>query len=349
MSTQCVDILSRSEPIAARPLVSILVPVYNVADYIEACVTSIMSQIDGDDIELILLDDASTDASFALCQMLCQKYGSVITLMRHDENQGQSAARNRLLSESRGQYLWFIDSDDMILPGALADLRDIIITHAPEIIMCDYLHNGRVCASFAGKAHGLENDGEALVQGIFASRKMHIWTKISRRELWADNLRFPVGRAFEDVALTPWLHLKAKSYYYCARPWVFYRSHSASIMAQISRTKGVFDDQRNDDLAMALSGYNYDFHKQFPNPSAETLYATAHFCAKEFTKIVLRLIRNRVGQDSWHTISSKLCRYKGLMQDCSPLSFDQLSDEYLRRRMMMRWCEMKICLQLARQ
>ncbi len=338
-----------NEVSSLTPLLSILLPVYNVADYLDECVESIISQIDGDDIEVILLDDASTDNSHLLCEALCQKHGPVITLLRHSHNQGLSAARNTLLAASRGKYLWFIDSDDAILPGAIAGLRKVLIAHAPDIVMCDYVQDGRVYASFEGKAYSLECDGEALVRGVFASRKMQIWTKISLRALWAGDLQFSVGKCFEDISLTPWLYLKAKSYYYCPKPWVFYRTRADSIMGKISQTKAVFDDHKNDDLASALSGYRHDFGQQFPNPNPETLYFMAHFCAKEFTKITYRLVTSRTGRDAWKLISAKLNRYHITMQDCSPLSFDDLNREYLRRLKIGRWLITKLCMRLARQ
>jgi glycosyltransferase involved in cell wall biosynthesis len=331
------------------PLLSILLPVYNVADYLDECVQSIISQIDADDIEVILLDDASTDTSHALCQTLCQKHGAVMTLLRHSHNQGLSAARNSLLAAARGKYLWFIDSDDAFLPGAIADLRKLLTTHAPDIVMCDYIQDRRPYASFHGKEYSLECDGEALVRGVFTSRKMQIWTKISLRSLWADGLQFPVGKCFEDIALTPWLYLRAKSYYYWPKPWIFYRTRTDSIMGKLSQTRGVFDDHKNDDLASALAGYRDAFVQKFPNPSPETLYFMAHFCAKEFTKIAYRLITSRIGRDDWKLLSGKLNRYRKMTQDCSPLSFDDLNREYLRRRKIGRWMITKLCLRLARQ
>ena len=327
---------------------SILLPVYNVVDYLHECIESIVTQIDHDDIEIILLDDASTDGSHKLCKNLVQSYGSIITLLAHQENRGLSAARNSLLAAAKGDYIWFVDSDDVVLPDAITHLLAVITAHKPDIILCDYNHRGQSHSAFLGRSRNLETDCEALIRGVFSSRKMHIWSKISRRTLWGDDLIFPVGKCFEDIAVTPWLLLRARNFYYAAEPWIFYRDRSESIMRKLSGTPSLFDDQKNDDLATALTGFTIDFRTLFKHPDPETLYCIAHFCGKEFTKICHRLLSRRIGRDDWASIVAKLARYQGMAEACSPLSFNALMLEYRRRRHVIGWLVMWLCLRLAK-
>lgn len=98
--------------------ISVIVPVYNVEKYLEACVQSIWAQ-DFQDFELILVEDASTDGSLALCRRLQKASGGKIQLLAHPKNRGLSAARNTGIDAAIGKYITFVDSDDMLCPNAL--------------------------------------------------------------------------------------------------------------------------------------------------------------------------------------------------------------------------------------
>lgn len=91
---------------------SIIVPVYNVANYLEACLSSIIQQTYSD-FEVLLVNDGSTDASLQICQRFKEKYAEKIQLLTQ-ENQGVSAARNAALNQARGKYIVFIDADDTV-------------------------------------------------------------------------------------------------------------------------------------------------------------------------------------------------------------------------------------------
>ena len=121
------------------PWLSILVPVYNVQPYLRECLASVVEQLDGDDgVQILLLDDCSTDGSEALMQELARRWPDRLQLLRHERNSGLSAARNTMIDAARGEYLWFLDSDDKLLPGAIASLRAIVQAHAPDVVLCDF-------------------------------------------------------------------------------------------------------------------------------------------------------------------------------------------------------------------
>ncbi len=96
------------------PLLSVIIPVYNAADRLSACVDSILSQAPAD-TQLILVDDGSTDESFDICNRLAKEDPRVKVI--HQTNTGASAARNRGLREARGRYIQFVDADDELAPG----------------------------------------------------------------------------------------------------------------------------------------------------------------------------------------------------------------------------------------
>ncbi len=99
---------------------SLILPVYNVAPYLERCLLSILSQ-DLSGCEIILVDDGATDASPAICDDYASRYQEIKVI--HQPNGGLASARNTGLQAASGRYVWFIDSDDWIVPDALSVLR----------------------------------------------------------------------------------------------------------------------------------------------------------------------------------------------------------------------------------
>ena len=98
-----------------RPMVSIIVPIYNAEQYLRRCVDSILNQ-EYTDYELLLVNDGSTDASGDICEEYGDRDPRVIVIQK--ENTGVSDSRNRALDRARGKYLQFLDSDDWITPDA---------------------------------------------------------------------------------------------------------------------------------------------------------------------------------------------------------------------------------------
>jgi glycosyltransferase involved in cell wall biosynthesis len=309
---------------------SILVPVYNVEAHLQQCVLSIMSQID-DGVEVILLDDLSTDNSLALAERLAREFPQ-IRVLNHLHNQGPSAARNNLLEAAQGTYVWFVDSDDYLYPGAIGALRQVVTRHAPDLVLCDYKkHRLFRTKAFYGPAKRLAHDPRALVRGVFKSRKMYIWLKIAKREIWGTDIRFPVGKVFEDISTMPLLLLRANSYFYVPKPWLFYRAHVSSIMGGIKRIPGFFDEAKHQDLASALSGFKEKLQSRLGASYRSVDYAIADFCAKEFTKTGVRLVKARRNTDATGSISPILHNALRELENSSPLPMHELQVEYAKR------------------
>lgn len=329
---------------------SILVPVYNVEHYLADCIHSIARQATGDPgIEIIMAEDVSTDGSRAVAEKLCGQYPGQIQLVYQDSNQGLSAARNRLLDEAQGEYVWFVDSDDYLLEGVIEQLRRILAQHRPDIVLCDYRKGWFIPKkSFFGPTKKLSDDVGQLVTGVFRSRKMYSWLKISRRSLWGDCLRFPVGRMFEDIATTPRLLLRASSFYYAPKPWLHYRQRPGSIMGSVRRQPDVFDESKHRDMSQALVGFKELLPEHLPKRSASADYHLADFCAKEFTKTGSRMMRAQRNKGGKAAMSGPIESYLVEWQACSPIAFEQLVFEYAKRLKFIRYANLKYYLHLAK-
>ena len=105
------------------PYFSIVMPMYNVERYLKICVKSVLQQT-FQDFEIVIVDDASTDNSYKICQELFSG-NEKVRLLRNEKNLGQGPTRNAAIKNSRGEYIVFVDSDDAILPDALEKLGRI--------------------------------------------------------------------------------------------------------------------------------------------------------------------------------------------------------------------------------
>ncbi len=119
------------------PLVSVIVPVYQAQDYIEACVNSLLKQ-DYDNLEIILVDDGSTDNSLSKCQTYATISQKIVVLKQ--ANQGASVARNKGLEYCHGQYVFFMDADDRIVKNAISSMVEVM-KKANDLVFFDYFKN----------------------------------------------------------------------------------------------------------------------------------------------------------------------------------------------------------------
>ena len=121
-------------------MISIIVPVYNVENYLEECLDSIKNQT-YTDIEVILVNDGSTDNSQAICEKYCKQDPRFHLI--NQENQGQSVARNRGVKESVGKFIMFVDSDDVIKRDMLQQLMKYMDTGI-DIVECDFTEDKEI-------------------------------------------------------------------------------------------------------------------------------------------------------------------------------------------------------------
>ncbi|MDE7274151.1 MAG: glycosyltransferase [Lachnospiraceae bacterium] len=216
-----------------RPLISIIVPVYNVEPYLPRCVDSILAQTYGN-IEVILVNDGSTDSSGKLCEDYARRDTRIHTI--HKANEGLADARNQGIRASAGVYCSFVDSDDYIAEDCIAYLYHMARENCAQIAVCGYQKVDTQKGYTDGRIRRKKNDTDKAVRvydscqaleallyqrGIIASA----WGRLFQKELFSE-LAFPKGRQHEDVAVMYRLFEHAgtiaigdaKKYYYRQRP-----------------------------------------------------------------------------------------------------------------------------------
>ena len=334
-----------TSPASSGPFwLSVLIPVYKVEAYLDQCLSSIIEQADAG-VEIIACDDASPDGSGAIAQRYVDAHPQQVRMIRHAQNSGLSAARNSMLEVAQGDFVWFIDSDDWLRPGAIAAVAEVVRAHNPDVIGCDYRRKNVLKSGFSGPKGQLLTDRDQFLGGICASRKMYAWLKISRRMLWDDGLRFPVGRVFEDAAVTPWLALAARSYFHIDAPLVEYRVRGDSIVAGAKNLRKPFDLASHLDLAEALQGFPEALDRDeesFP----QTRKGISHFVAMEFSKTAERIFRTRTYGDK-RAVRDLVTRFRVRMEQSSPIPFAQMLGDYARRGRMIAWLRLRFALALS--
>lgn len=283
-----------------QPWLSVLIPVYGVEDYLEACVESVRAQA-GAGVEIVLLDDASPDRCGQIVAALQERHPHVIRSFTHVRNRGLSAARNSLLDAARGRYVWFLDSDDELLPGAIDELRAIVEADAPDLVLCDFrilrerrrwrhrLHGEAHRRSYPGRRPKLSFDRDMLVEGMLQSRQLHAWSKIATRDAWRQ-APFPEGRFFEDIAVIPRLVGATRRWCHASRPWVGYRQREDSILATMSPRK--IHDQ-----LVAMRELRGGMSRMPGGLDAHADAAVDYFCMRAFASLARSMPRDDAAMD----------------------------------------------------
>lgn len=204
-------------------LISVVVPVYNVEQYLTRCIESILNQT-YNNFEIILVDDGSPDS----CPQICDKYKEKRNVsVIHQKNKGLSAARNAGIKMAKGKYICFIDSDDYINPNMISVLYNNLINYNCEISCCghaDIYESGNVTKNNRNKIKKYSSK-EALRIFMYTNEiDVVAWNKLYSKELFEDVI-YEEGKLFEDHLTTYKLLAKAKNivnttqplYYYCKR------------------------------------------------------------------------------------------------------------------------------------
>lgn len=197
---------------------SVIIPVYNVEKYLAVCVDSLLAQTMRD-LEIILVDDGSTDSSGAIADAYAEKYPGTVCCL-HVENGGQGRARNFALPLARGEFLGFVDSDDWVRPDMYEKLCACAEKTGADIVACDFLEH---------YDDGREQTVPAAFQDHPLSFAGSCCNKIFRASL-AKGLRFPEGLWYEDFYFSAVLLIRAKRTEYLPEPLYIYRRGQESTM-----------------------------------------------------------------------------------------------------------------------
>ena len=217
------------------PLISVIVPVYNVQDYVERCVRSLMKQT-YQNLEIILINDGSTDSSLVICEKL--KAEDVRIKLVSQANQGIGSVRNLGLSMAQGAYLAFVDSDDWIDSDMYESLWKLMAERQADIVCCAHCREEeKRTVVVGGGADILEFSRKDAFEALRQERFIlnFLWDKLFRRELF-DGITFPEKRKFEDLIVSPQWLSKANKVVYLSQPKYHYSVRSGSLTNGIKST-----------------------------------------------------------------------------------------------------------------
>ena len=222
-----------------KPLISIIVPVYDVERYLQKCIDSILAQT-FTDFELILVDDGSPDNCPALCDAAAAKDARIRVL--HQKNGGLSAARNAGLDVARGEWIGFVDSDDYISPEMYEILYKAVQSTGADLALCDYVkvdETGALCTQTHVAVPQKSLTGRELLQKAYWTTVQIAWNKLYHRTIFAQ-LRYPVGKLNEDFFVIPEICLNTQRAVVVPEVLYYYVQRGDSIMGK-SRTLRHYD------------------------------------------------------------------------------------------------------------
>ena len=215
---------------AANDLVTVVVPVYNSKDTVAKAVRSIMSQT-YKELEIILVNDGSTDESLEICNKLASEDNRIV--VHSQENGGLSAARNKGISLATGKWITFVDSDDVTDPDMIVILMNSAVTASADISVCNLKEadtqdidneadlTGNVEAEVFGS---IDTINCALLNRI----PLYAWGKLYKLELF-ENISFPDGRYFEDEITSLRLFCEAEKTAFTDRGLYYYVQNTSGI------------------------------------------------------------------------------------------------------------------------
>lgn len=221
---------------------SIIVPVYNVEQYIRPCVESIFKQgLEENMYEVILVNDGTKDNSFGVIDDIIKAHDNII--VEEQENQGLSAARNTGIAKAKGDYILFLDSDDLLIENTLGKLTEALSSSSPDILYAGFIKMTNeeidakkmkpqeecICRETTGRKGFLED---------YNARECYAWRAFYKRTFLEEkHLRFIPGIYFEDVPFTTECHLVAGKCIRTDYTFYIYRQRPGSIVSAINKKK----------------------------------------------------------------------------------------------------------------
>lgn len=250
-----------------NPLISVIVPIYNVENFLDECIKSIANQ-SYKNLEIILVDDGSTDNSSQICDAWKQTDDRVRVI--HKENGGSSSSRNEGLNIAKGDYIGFVDSDDYISEFMFEELLNGLIKSDSKISYCNIY---RVSANGSSWLMNPVTNEKKLnvyqtIDGIFyGDIDTSVCTKLFEKSLF-EEIRFPEGETNEEFSILLPIIDKAGGLYYTGKGLYYYRIRSGSV------TNVSYMDEKHSDVV--YKNLNL-IHKQMLNLNLPCEKSFSHF------------------------------------------------------------------------
>ncbi|MCB9992917.1 MAG: glycosyltransferase family 2 protein [Hyphomicrobiaceae bacterium] len=297
------DIIDGTE---GKILLSIVIPVYNVLPYLGELLAS-LSGFDRPDVELLFVGDCDQDGSIEHIRQSRSRFANcLVTIVENEQNRGLSRSRRVGLEACRGEYVWFLDSDDIVISDHATTLLEIMDRTKCDFIAFDFFyfaepprrqlehHVSRrpFRVPHAAQPGGIQyvswipqtrllpagkvmKDRSEYITGYFADEMMYAWLFAAKRDLLL-GIDFPDRMSFEDIATVPAMLMRTSAMYYLPLRLVGYRQRAGSIMSTRSPQKGL-------DILSAMDRHIAEFEALRPELSRQ---AQAHFLAF-FLRVIL--------------------------------------------------------------
>ena len=216
-----------------KPLISVIVPVYKVEQYLTKCVNSITAQT-YPNIEIILVDDGSPDRCGEICDSLAKQDMRIRVI--HKPNGGLSSARNAGIDVAKGEYIGFVDSDDSIEPYMYENLLNLINREKTKLAVCavNYIYEDgkKLNKPRLGKNYTFDFYHAIIEMNTHRIFDMGAWSKLYHKSLF-DDLRFPIGKLSEDYYIMFKIFDRAQNISYLDVPCYNYLQRRNSITRNI--------------------------------------------------------------------------------------------------------------------
>lgn len=284
-----------------KPRISVIIPIYGVAQFVGRCTRSLMSQTLREDVEFIFVDDKTPDNSIAIIENVVSEFPArkgQVTILHHTENRGLPAARNTGLTAAKGEYIYHFDGDDYAEPELLvrmlktAEQTDADYVWADWLLTYEHTHRHMFQPSFATAT-------DALKGILFGRMKYNVWNKIVKHSLYTENnILFPEGFGMgEDMTMIRLLAC-AKKVAYCYYAGYHYVKTNSGAMTSNMSNRSYEDIRHNLEETVTF------LKKKFPEDIS--LYIGA-FCLN--TKLPLLISADKSNYRRWSELWPESNRY----------------------------------------
>ena len=284
--------------------VSVIVPFYNVEEYIERSIKSLVEQ-SLEDIEIILVNDGSKDNSEEIAKKYKKKYPNKIIYLEK-ENGGLSDARNYAIPYATGEYIAFLDSDDYVEKNMYEEMYNLAKKENCDMVQCNfYWEYPEKNKRKLGDIKEYSGKKEMIVK-----TRVEAWNKLIRREILVSHpeIRFPKGLRYEDVEFTYKLIPYLQKVSILNKPFIHYVQRQNSISnTQNERTKEIFDVLDNV-LEFYKKNNLYEEYKE----ELEYVYVKTVFCRSllRIVKIQDANIQSKLLKKTWENVNNKFPNWK---------------------------------------